>query len=330
MRLGVVGATGLVGQHFLKLLEGELGSSIQEIRLFSRSQKTCSFLGKNRQTEILREGRFKGLDICFFSAGETVSRLWGPQAVKEEVLVIDNSSAFRQDPDKLLIVPEINAHLLSYKPQIISNPNCSTIQLVVALQAVHQAFGLQSVQVVSLQSISGAGKQALEELKKESRDILDNKTAYEKEEISSAFNCIPYIGPMNTEGFCKEEEKIMKESRKILNLAQLPLSAFTIRVPSLNAHSEVVRFSLKTPVQNKEELSAALSKYVQVVEPPPHARMASGKKEVFAGRIHKDSFGENTWLMWLAADNLLKGASLNGLQIAQKLWEIKNTSSNPA
>lgn len=317
----------MVGQHFLKLLEKELGPSIQEIRLFSRSQKTCSFSGKTLQTEALAKGRFKGLDICFFSAGEEVSRLWGPQAVTEGVLVIDNSSAFRQDPDKLLIVPEINAHLLTYKPQIISNPNCSTIQLVVALQAVHQAFGLQSAQVVSLQSISGAGKQALEELKKESRDILDGKNDYEQEKMSFAFNCIPYIGPLNTEGFCKEEEKIMKESKKILNLPQLPISAFTIRAPSLNAHSEVVRFSLKKPVQSKEELISSLSNYVEVLDPPPHARMASGKKEVFAGRIHKDSFGENTWLMWLVADNLLKGASLNGLQIAQKLWDIKNSSS---
>ena len=181
-----------------------------------------------------------------------------------------------------------------------------------ALQAVHQAFGLQFVQVVSLQSISGAGKQALENLKQESQSILEDQIKYEQEEAQYAFNCVPYIGSLNPDGFCKEEEKIMTESRKILNLPQLPISAFTIRTPSLNSHSQVLRLSLKKQVENKKELVSALSKYVQVVEPAPHARMASGKKEVFAGRIHKDSFGENSWLMWLVADNLLKGASLNG------------------
>ena len=326
MKLGIVGATGLVGQNFLKLLEKETEFSIQELRLFSRSQKSCLFSGREQTTENLSEDCFKGLDICFFSAGEEISRLWAPQAVQQGVIVIDNSSAFRGDPDKLLIVPEVNAGWLQYKAQILSNPNCSTIQLVVALQALEKSFGLESVHVVSLQSISGAGKQALEELKKESRDILDGKTAYEKKDIHSAFNCVPYIGFIDENGFCKEENKIMTESRKILNLPELAISSFTIRVPSLNAHSEVLRVSLKKNPKNKEELTEALSSYVQVLDPPPHARMASGKNEIFAGRIHKDSFGENSWLIWLVADNLLKGASLNGLQIAKELWKIKNSS----
>ena len=175
MKLGIVGATGLVGQNFLSLLEKWPGLPIKEIRLFSRSQKSCSFLDHDVQTETLNLNRLKGLDICFFSAGEKISRIWAPQAVKEGVIVIDNSSAFRGDLDKLLIVPEINAHLLKYKPQIISNPNCSTIQLVLVLHALHKSFGLQSVQVVSLQSISGAGKPALEELKRESWNILEGK-----------------------------------------------------------------------------------------------------------------------------------------------------------
>lgn len=324
MKLGIVGATGLVGQNFLSLLEKEPSSSIQELRLFSRSQKSCNFSNKKIQTQVLSAEGFKGLDICFFSAGEEVSRTWAAQAVQEGAIVIDNSSAFRSDPDKLLIVPEVNAHLLEYKAQIISNPNCSTIQLVLALQALEKSFGLQSVQVVSLQSISGAGRQALEDLKQESRDILEGKKSYEQEEISSAFNCVPYIGAIGADGFCKEETKIMTESRKILNLPELSISAFTVRVPSFNSHSEVIRCSLKKAPSSKEELSSALSDYVQVLNPPPHARGASGKKEVFVGRIHKDSFGENSWLMWLVADNLLKGASLNGLQIAKELWKIKN------
>ena len=325
MRLGIVGATGLVGQKFLSLLEEkDPDFSIDEIRLFSRKKQTCLFLGQRIQTEVLESSGFKNLDICFFSAGEEVSRFWGPKAVEQGIIVIDNSSAFRQDLDKLLIVPEINAHLLEYKPQIISNPNCSTIQLVVALQALHKSFGLQSVQVVSLQSISGAGKQALEELKQESSLILEGKKNYEQEDISSAFNCIPYIGSMDSEGFCTEERKIMMESKKILNLPELPISAFTIRVPCLNAHSEVVCFSLEKSVDTKEEVAFALSPYVTISRSFPHARKASGKKDIFVGRIHKNSFGKNSWLMWLVADNLLKGASLNGLQIAKALWKLKN------
>jgi len=325
MKLGIVGATGLVGQNFLNLLEKGPDFPIQEARLFSRSQKSCFFLGRECQTETLSVNRLEGLDICFFSAGEEISRIWAPQAVRKGVIVIDNSSAFRRDPDKFLIVPEINAHLLKYEPQIISNPNCSTIQLVLALQALHKPFGLQSVQLVSLQSISGAGKPALEELKQESRSILEGETPYEQEKIRSAFNCIPYIGSIDETGFCKEETKIMMESRKILDLPKLPISAWTIRVPSLNAHSEVVRCCLKNN-PSTEELNLALSSYVQVLDPPPHARLASGKKEVFVGRIHKDSFGENAWLMWIVADNLLKGASLNGLQIAEQLWKMKNST----
>ena len=328
MKLGIVGATGLVGQKFLALLEKDFSFFIEKIRLFSRGKKNISFLGKNLQTEPLHSGCFKGLDLCFFSAGEEVSRIWAPQAVHEGGIVIDNSSAFRQDPDKRLIVPEVNAHLLDCKPQIISNPNCSTIQLVVLLNALNKSFGLDSVQVVSLQSISGAGQKALENLKQESLDILKGKSAYEQSEARSAFNCVPCIGSLNADGFYGEEVKIMKESRKILNLPDLKISAFTIRVPSLNAHSEVVRCALKTEISNTEEVIQALSSDLCVLDPPPHARGCSGKKEVFVGRIHKDSFGKNTWLMWLVADNLLKGASFNGLQIAEEVWKKKLSQVN--
>ena len=324
MRWGIVGGTGLVGQSFLRLLEKESSSFIREIRLFSRTRKSCFFAGKKIQTKILSSTEFKGLDMIFFSAGSGVSREWAPQAVQKGAIVIDNSSAFRADPDKLLIVPEINSHLLKYRAQIISNPNCSTIQLSLALKALHEAFGLLSAQVVSLQSISGAGRQALQDLKQESQDILSQKKPYEQEKISHAFNCVPYIGPMDKGGFCEEEIKIMTESKKILNLPHLKISAWTVRVPCLNSHSQTLRCSLGKTPSSKAELEEALSPYVQVLDPPPHARQSSGKTGVFAGRIHKDSFEKNSWLMWLTADNLLKGASFNGLQIAKKLLEIKN------
>ena len=318
MKLGIVGATGLVGQNFLKLLEQESQLQLEELKLFSRRVQTCSFLKQKIKTQPLSKEAFSGLDMCFFSAGEAVSREWAPQAVKQGVIVIDNSSAFRSDPDKYLVVPEVNAHCLEYKAQIIANPNCSTIQLVLALQALEKAFGLLGVQVVSLQSISGAGSQALESLKQDSREILSGEKPYGSKKMQYAFNCVPFIGEINKEGFCKEEIKIMTESRKILNRPHLKISAWTVRVPCLNSHSEVVRFSLKKSA-TPDQVLKALKEYVVVLDPPPHARQADQEKEVFVGRVHPDPSQENTWWMWVVSDNLLKGASLNGLQIAKDL-----------
>ena len=168
MKLGIVGATGLVGQRFLKLL-ARLPASFEELRLFSRSKISLSFNKQSFHTQPLTPEGFKGLDICFFSAGADVSRQWAGEAVKQKVIVIDNSSAFRGEPAIPLVVPEINGHLLKYTPQIIANPNCTTIQLVTVLAPLQKAFRLKNVLVTSLQAISGAGKKALEGLKKESQ-----------------------------------------------------------------------------------------------------------------------------------------------------------------
>lgn len=325
MKLGVVGATGLVGRNFLNLLQKEKRKfPLEELRLFSKSSKVCSFLGREIQTESLDQKAFENLDICFFSAGADVSLKWAPQAVQQGVIVIDNSSAFRSDSDKLLIVPEVNAQLLNYRPQIISNPNCSTIQLAVALKPIEEAFGLSAVQVVSLQSISGAGRQALDSLKQDSLAILKGEKPYKQKEINHAFNCVPFIGALNDEGFCSEEIKIMMESKKILNRPDLKISAFTVRVPCLNSHSEAVRFSIKKSVK-QDELLSALSSYVEISD-CPHARQADQEKGVFVGRVHKDSSLDNTWWMWVVSDNLLKGASWNGLQIAEELIKLKPNS----
>ena len=160
-------------------------------------------------------------------------------------------------------------------------------------------------------------------MKEESLKVLKEEEPYEKEELSSAFNCMPYIGEIGEDGFSEEEVKIMTETRKILNLPKLPVSAWTVRVPCLNSHSEVLRVSLKNPAQSPEDILNSLSSFVKTKPEIPHARQASGKKGVFVGRIHKDSFGENSWLLWIVADNLLKGASENGLQIARELWKLK-------
>ena len=327
MKLGVVGATGLVGQNFLKLLSDV--PFVRELRLFSRRQHLVTFKDQTLETRRPEKGAFEGLDICFFSAGKEASLKWAPQVVREGAIVIDNSSAFRRDKEVPLIVPEVNGYLLQYKPQIIANPNCSTIQLVVAMAPIHRAFGLKTLRVASLQSLSGAGKKALEDLKTESREILDGKTAYESTDYPFAFNCIPFIGDMKESGFCEEEEKIIFETKKIMNLPQLKISTFTVRVPALNSHGEVIWCSLENPPAKADDLGAVFKNSPGLAWEEssfPHPRKASGQPEVFVGRIHRDPVAENSWIMWVVADNLLKGASLNGWQIAEKLWQIKKSS----
>ena len=173
--------------------------------------------------------------------------------------MIDNSSAFRMDPEIPLVVPEINGSLLEYKPQIISNPNCSTIQLVLVLHPLHQAFSLLSVRVVSLQSMSGAGQKALESLKDDTRQILEGKTSYATEKPLPGFNCTPYIGELTESGFCTEELKIHNETKKILGLPDLEVSAFTTRVPTLNSHGEVVSVKLEKKSVLKEEIPSGVA-----------------------------------------------------------------------
>ena len=332
MKLGIVGATGLVGQRFLKLL-ARLPVSFEELRLFSRSKASLSFNKRSLHTQPLTPEGFKGLDICFFSAGADVSRQWAEEAVKQKVIVIDNSSAFRGEPAIPLVVPEINGHLLKYTPQIIANPNCTTIQLVTVLAPLQKAFQLKNIRVASLQAISGAGKKALESLKEESQAILSGRESYEKDDLSAAFNCMPYIGAINDRGFCEEEEKIMTESKKILELPDLKISAFTLRVPTLNSHGLAVWLSFHKPPASLQEFKKALSGMRQIKiqeegKSPPHGRQASGRDAVFVGRIRPDPVEDKGWIFWIVADNLLKGASLNGLQIAEKLLNLKKETAH--
>ena len=333
MKIGVVGATGLVGQNFLKLLS-RFSEPVEELRLFSRRQTSLMFKGESLGTRPLAGEGFAGLDMCFFSAGADVSRKWAGEAVRQKAIVIDNSSAFRRDPAVPLVIPEVNGRLLKDRPQIISNPNCTTIQLLTALFPLHRAFQLKSVRTASLQSVSGAGKKALSALREESLAVLEGRESYEKEEPTFAFNCIPFIGDMNDRGFCEEEEKIMAESKKILDLPQLKISAFTVRVPTLNAHSLIVWVTFQNPPSSAGVLREALSgfapwlKIQEEGKPVPHGRQSSGKNPVFVGRIHPDPVEENGWILWITADNLLKGAALNGLQIAEKLITLKKETAS--
>ncbi len=335
MNVGVVGATGMVGEVFMEIL-GKRNFPVTKLRPFAsdRSEglkvRAC---GKEWPVETLKPGCFNGLDLVFFSSGDDISAEWAPQAAAAGAFAVDNSAAFRMHAEIPLVVPEVNADQLPprSKPGIIANPNCSTIQLVVVLQALKK-FGLKEVRVATYQSVSGAGKVGPEELLTQTREQLATgkiQTAPKTFTHEIAFNSVPQIGSFNDQGYCSEEIKIMKETRKILDLPKLKVSAFTVRVPSLNSHSEAVWVTFDNAPSKVEVLSALECadgvKLIPQVKGHdfPTSRMASGQDPVFVGRVHADLEDPHTWLMWVVADNILKGAALNGIQIAEKIFGLK-------
>ncbi|MGZ3768811.1 MAG: aspartate-semialdehyde dehydrogenase [Bdellovibrio sp.] len=329
LKVGVVGATGMVGQTFMNILE-ERRFPIEELRPFASENslgKKIELQGKQWPVQVLKDGCFNGLDLVFFSSGDDISKEWAPKAVQAGAFAVDNSAAFRMDPDTVLVVPEVNGHLVGKgsKPQIIANPNCSTIQLVVALKPLLDKFGLEEVRVSTYQAVSGAGQGGYDELLEQTgnhQSELQPKTFPHP----ILFNCIPQIGSFGDDGFCSEEVKIMKETRKILGQKNLKVSAFTVRIPALNSHSESVWVTLNKPVQ-REEVLAALEGFdgIVVQDHPqknvyPLARSVSGKDPVYVGRVHRDVENPNMWLMWVVSDNIRKGAALNGIQIAERIF----------
>lgn len=330
LKVGVVGATGMVGQTFMKLLE-EREFPIAELRPFASENslgKKIDLQGQSWACQILKPGCFDGLDLVFFSSGDDISKEWAPLAVKAGAFAVDNSAAFRMDPNTVLVVPEVNGDLVNKdaKPQIIANPNCSTIQLVVALKPLLDNFGLEEVRVSTYQAVSGAGQAGFDEL-------IEQTSTHQNENLNPKtfphtilFNCIPQIGSFDDQGYCSEEVKIMKETRKILGQDALKVSAFTVRIPALNAHSESVWVTLKKEV-TRDQVLAALKDFDGIVvqdEPKqsiyPLARDASDKDPVFVGRVHRDPENPKMWLMWVVADNIRKGAALNGIQIAERIF----------
>ncbi len=334
LNVGVVGATGVVGEEFQKLLN-QRNFPVGELRLFAsdRSAGTkMTFRDKKVEVQSLTAGCFKGLDLVFFSSGDDISLEWAPRAVADGAFAIDNSGAFRMKEDIHLVVPEVNGDLLPKpgSPAIIANPNCSTIQLVMALKPLDDDFGATAVRVASYQAVSGAGKGGKDELLDQLKSHAQGYGEMKKEVFAHpiAFNCLPHIGSFNEEGFSSEEMKIMKETKKILRKPKLSVSAFTVRIPALNAHSEAVWVTFKQKV-TREQLIQSLEKMegVEVLDNPkeaqyPTALMASGTDPVYVGRIHRDLEDENTWMMWVVADNLRKGAALNGIQIAERIFDL--------
>lgn len=326
LKVGLVGATGVVGETFINLLE-EYAYPVQEFRPFA-SQNSVGlklFLaGREWPVTTLKAGCFDGLDMVFFSSGDDISKEWAPQAAAAGAFAIDNSNAFRMQKDTLLIVPEVNGHLLNAKslPQIISNPNCSTIQLVVALKPLLDNYGIDDVTVSTYQAVSGAGLPGYEELLHQTKNfhIPDHEGKAFPRQI--LFNCIPQIGSFDDDGFCSEEVKIMNETPKILGAPDLKVSAFTVRIPALNSHSEAVWVTLKKEADRTELLKAmdAFPGLAMMDQDYPTPLEVSGEEPVFVGRVHQDLHNPKRWMMWVVSDNLKKGAALNGLQIADLIF----------
>ncbi len=327
LKIGLVGATGFVGETFINILE-EYTQPIAEFRPFasvnSEGQK-LNLNGKDWTVQVLKPNCFDGLDMVFFSSGDDISKQWAPEAVNAGAFAIDNSNAFRMNPEILLVVPEVNGNLLNQnsKPQIISNPNCSTIQLVVALKPLSDKFGIDDVTVSTYQSVSGAGLPGYEELLQQTQNFQDPDQEPKVFPKQILFNCIPQIGSFGDDGFCTEEIKIMNETKKIMALPDLNISAFTVRIPALNSHSEAVWVTLKKDDITKQQILNAMGDFdgIAVMDTDyPTPLEVSGEDPVFVGRIHQDLQNKKRWLMWVVSDNLKKGAALNGLQIAEHLF----------
>jgi aspartate-semialdehyde dehydrogenase len=326
--VAVVGATGAVGADMLRVLE-ERNFPVKSIRMLASARsvgKTLKFNGKEYAVEELTHDSFKGIDIALFSAGADRSKEFAASAVMAGAVVVDNSSAFRMDKDVPLIVPEVNARRIKDHKGIIANPNCSTIIAVVPLWPIHQAAKIERLVASTYQAVSGTGAKAIEELALQARQILDGKPI--KPEIypyQIAFNVLPHIGGFLANGYTQEEMKLVHETRKIMEDDSIRITATTIRVPVFRAHSEALNLKTKkklTVAQVREILSHAPG--VTVVDDLVNNRYpmpveASGQGNIFVGRIREDISQDNGLDLWISGDQLLKGAALNAVQIAEYL-----------
>ena len=333
MVIAIVGASGAVGQELLRVLE-QRQFPVSELGLFgsSRSAGThYNFRGKEYIVRLLEHGdAFKGVDIAFASAGASVSREYADDITRHGAILIDNSSAFRMDEDVPLVVPEVNAADALTRPRgIIANPNCTTIQMVVALQALEQVSHIRRVHVATYQAASGAGAQAMRELETQYRQVLNGEQpTVEKFAYQLAFNLIPHIDVFTDNGYTKEEMKMFNETRKIMH-SDVKVSATCVRVPSLRAHSESVWVETERPISVEEAQEAfANAKGCVLMDEPenkiyPMPLFLSGKDEVFIGRIRKDLTDDCGLSFWCVSDQIRKGAALNAVQIAEYLLNHK-------
>ncbi|HPU29241.1 MAG TPA: aspartate-semialdehyde dehydrogenase [Syntrophorhabdaceae bacterium] len=328
--VAVAGATGAVGNEMIEILE-ERNFPVKNLKLLASSRsvgKTITFKGEEIKVEELKEDSFKGIDIGLFSPGGAVSMKFAPIAAASGCVVIDNTSAFRMEPDIPLVVPEVNEHAIAgYKNRgIISNPNCSTIQMVVVLKPLHDYAKIKRIVVSTYQAVSGTGKKAIYELEQQVLAIYNNKEIEKKVYPHQiAFNCLPHIDSFLENGYTKEEMKMVNETKKIMEDPNIQVTATTVRVPVFYGHSESVNVEFENEITS-EKARELLEKApgVKVVDDPtknlyPLAIYAAGKDETFVGRIRKDETVKYGLNMWIVADNIRKGAALNAVQIAEVL-----------
>ena len=328
MKIAIVGATGNVGRKIIEVLEHKK-LLVEDLRLLASKKsagKELLFNGKKIKVQNLEDFDFSKVDITFFSAGKKISESYAAKAAKFSV-VVDNSSYFRIDPDVPLIVPQVNKHHISnLKKNIIANPNCSTAQMVIVLKPLHDLFDIKRVVVSTYQSVSGAGKASMDELIEQTKDILAEKKVVSKNFTKQiAFNAIPHIDDFLDDGYTKEEIKMINETKKILD-HKIELTATCVRIPVMVSHSESLNIEFNKTV-SLSEVRKVLAKApgCKIIDDPTNNMYATpidsaGKNETFISRIRQDKSNKNSINLWIVSDNLLRGAALNAVEIAETYY----------
>jgi len=335
-RVAIVGATGMVGHEFIKVLE-QRDFPVETMQLFASDRsagKKMFFRHQELEVKETAQDSFKNVDIAFFSAGAEISRYFSPVAARSGAVVIDNSAAFRMDSAVPLVVPEINAEDIRLHKGIIANPNCSTIQMVVALYPLHRQNPICRLVITTMQSVSGTGLAAVDELTEQSRHVLGGQEVVPHVYPHQiAFNVLPEIDVFLDNAYTKEEWKMVEETRKIMHADDISISATCVRVPVFNGHSEAVSIEFTRSMAPEEARRLLIqAPGVRILDDIsislyPNPWMAAGTDEVFVGRIRRDVSCQNGLVMWVVADNIRKGAALNAVQIAEEM--VKNNWVKP-
>lgn len=327
-RIAVVGATGMVGRTFLKVLE-EFDLPVSKYKLFASARsagKKLTLLGQEYTVEELTEQSFdEGFDLALFSAGAGISKRFAPIAAARGCVVIDNSSQWRMDPKVPLVVPEVNPDDIKWHSGIIANPNCSTIQAMLPLKVLHERYGIRRVVYSTYQAVSGAGVKGWDDLANGAKAFAEGKEAAELQKFPYPIfsNCIPHIDVFLEDGYTKEEHKMIDETHKILGDDSIRITATTVRVPVFNGHSESINVELAKPY-DLADVRRAMSEMEGIIlyddvahDIYPLASVACGRNEVYVGRLRRDDSVENGLNLWCVADNIRKGAAANAVQIAR-------------
>lgn len=343
--IAVVGATGAVGTKMIQMLE-QATFPINEVKLLASKRsagKKTLFNGKEIEIQETTADSFENVDIALFSAGGSISKQFAPEAVKRGAVVIDNTSAYRMDAEVPLVVPEVNEEAIRSHKGIIANPNCSTIQMMVALEPIRKQYGLDRVIVSTYQAVSGAGVSAVKEMKEQAQHMLNGEpyeaailpSGGDKKHFPIAFNALPQIDLFTEDGYTFEELKMINETKKIMGDDHIKVSATCVRIPVISGHSESVYIEVKEEGASVASIQELMKNApgVELQDDPdnqvyPTALEAAGKKETFVGRIRKDRDLDKGYHMWIVSDNLIKGAAWNSVQIAESLHKLKLIKTN--